>query len=1184
MPFVISVGPFDLERPIGKGGMGEVWWAIHRQQRLSVAVKLLTSAAAQKPRFRAAFRNEVRAVAGLDHPHIVRVFDYGEVDAAAAEASQGQLRAGTPYLAMELVADGTLMKLRGRVKWHELREVLRGLLDALAHAHARGVVHRDIKPGNVLLGRRDPNFRRGLQIKLTDFGLAHAVDADEPIQEGSYDKMSGTPHYMAPEQFRGLWRDYGPWTDLYALGCLVWAVLHGEPLYGKGLRTPARALAHLTEPVPELTTDVELPEGFEAWLRSLLAKDPANRFQRAADAAWGLMQLDDSGLIESAPALPAPGEDFDSMPTLVGSAFHAAVTGWVSEEQTTRIFSQTDLPQIEHTAEGQRIVRPSAPPVPASWRRRIPPRPSMKLVGAGLGLYGLRDIPLVGREQERNALWSALRRTDRSRRPEVVLLRGPSGCGKSRLARWVTARSHEVGAATVLRATHAAIPGSATGLGAMLSRHLGCVGLDREGSLQRVERVLRRQGVDDDNEWLALTEWMAPASAADIEGGARTIRFASAEERYIALFRELTRLAQDRAVVLWLDDVQWGLDALQLTLWLLEQPQPLRVLVVLTTMEEALAGAAVQQSLVDAIAGHERATELAIGPLDPEHRPVLVQQLLGLEGALARQVEARTAGNPLFAVQLVGDWVERGLLEPGEHGFRLVGKGLPPLPDDIHEVWAHRVAAVLEGRSKPEERALEVAAVLGGTIDPDEWMAISNTAGGDASPQLLDALLTHHLAEPEADGWRFVHGMVRESVERRAREQGRLRTLHRLCANHLERQGGPGRRERLGRHLVAAGDHEAALQPLFEGARERVASGDYSVSESLLGERERALTALGLGHDDERWAEGWLLRYQIAARRVRYDEAGTWLERADEAAREHQLEDLSAQVAMWRGHLARLYGEPGRSADLLAQAVPRVANLGDVALRARARNELGEACAEAGRLADARRWTELARRDHESLGDEVGVGHSVRNLGEIVKVEGDHREAARLMWQAEAIFAEHGDRWARASTLNSLGDVNRYLGDFAEAERLYRLSGELFRAVGSGSAIYPEYNMALAMLERGRIPDARAVFSRVLGVFEQQGRVTATADCHLGLAGCAAAVADWERWQLHVGKALSMSDGTGSADEDTARLAEVVAGMTAAAGKGPLATAVYQHALENWRALGRDEEATRVLGVLAELG
>ncbi|MCP4806820.1 MAG: serine/threonine protein kinase [Proteobacteria bacterium] len=204
-----SVRPVHPHRP---RGVGEVWLASHvdgSPEDPPVAIKVLTDHAARDPEYVRAFKREVELASRLDHPHILLVHDFGEIPSEAEQRSHGGLKAGSPWLAMELAEGGHVGERIGALSWRELRWILQCVLDALAHAHARGVVHRDIKPENVLLGETG--------VKVSDFGLAHA---------GGHvlHHHAGTPHYMAPEQIEGRWRDWGPWTDLYAVGCLGWTL------------------------------------------------------------------------------------------------------------------------------------------------------------------------------------------------------------------------------------------------------------------------------------------------------------------------------------------------------------------------------------------------------------------------------------------------------------------------------------------------------------------------------------------------------------------------------------------------------------------------------------------------------------------------------------------------------------------------------------------------------------------------------------------------------------------------------------------------------------------------------------------------------------------------------------------------------------------------------------------------
>src|SRR5690606_28508446 len=163
----LVLGAFELTAPLRSGGMAEVWRGVHRIEGAPVAIKLVTEQRARTRQLREALQNEVRAMARLEHPSIVRVHDYGEVPPDVAAAAGGRLAPASPYLVMELAEGGTLGPQHVK-SWAELLAVLSDVLSALAHAHARGVVHRDIKPSNVLVASDT--------FKLSDFGIAHALN------------------------------------------------------------------------------------------------------------------------------------------------------------------------------------------------------------------------------------------------------------------------------------------------------------------------------------------------------------------------------------------------------------------------------------------------------------------------------------------------------------------------------------------------------------------------------------------------------------------------------------------------------------------------------------------------------------------------------------------------------------------------------------------------------------------------------------------------------------------------------------------------------------------------------------------------------------------------------------------------------------------------------------------------
>jgi tetratricopeptide (TPR) repeat protein len=274
----VPAGPFDLVAPLGAGAMGVVWRARHHRYGVEVAVKVLTARGAAQSQV-ALFEAEIRAAAGLFHPNLVRPLDAGRVDLAAEVASRGALRSGTPWFAMELVAGRPLTDHCGKLAWPAAGEVLSDLLAALGHAHARGVLHLDVKPPNVLVaedgGRGRPT--------LTDFGLAGL----RHLQRG---KVAGSPWYMAPEQFDGDSAGLGPWTDLYGLGCMAVELVRGRPPFDFADPRLVRD-AHRGARPPDVEGTAPVPAGFDRWVGRLLAKDPGGRFATAAEAAAGLRSL-----------------------------------------------------------------------------------------------------------------------------------------------------------------------------------------------------------------------------------------------------------------------------------------------------------------------------------------------------------------------------------------------------------------------------------------------------------------------------------------------------------------------------------------------------------------------------------------------------------------------------------------------------------------------------------------------------------------------------------------------------------------------------------------------------------------------------------------------------------------------------------------------------------------------------
>ncbi|MDC0666196.1 serine/threonine-protein kinase [Nannocystis radixulma] len=272
----------DPSGPVARGGTAEIWSGRTRTGT-RVAVKALGAAASGDPSVRAELAREAAALTSLDHPGVVRLVEHAALSPALARSTGGRLRAATPYLAIEWLGGGDLQSWCGWLSWPEVHALLEDLLAALAHVHARGLVHRDIKPANVLLRGREP----GDGVVLADFQLACPFVQAPPLLVHA--DMSGTPAYMAPEQLAGHACAVGPWTDLYALGCLAWCLVTGVPPYG--VAPDAARRGHTGGALPRLRPRMAVPDGLSSWLARLLQRELPARYASADEALHGLGEL-----------------------------------------------------------------------------------------------------------------------------------------------------------------------------------------------------------------------------------------------------------------------------------------------------------------------------------------------------------------------------------------------------------------------------------------------------------------------------------------------------------------------------------------------------------------------------------------------------------------------------------------------------------------------------------------------------------------------------------------------------------------------------------------------------------------------------------------------------------------------------------------------------------------------------
>ena len=274
----LLAGRYEITAPIAVGGMGEVWRARDRVLDRIVAAKVLKSEYMSDPSFLARFRNEARHTAALSHQNIASVYDYGET---MDDTGTQQLA----FLVMEFVEGHPLVTIlhdEHRLPPDWTLHVLAQSAEGLSAAHRAGVVHRDIKPGNLMV-------RPDGVVKLTDFGIAQARDAAPLTRTGM---VVGTAQYLSPEQAQGL--EVTAASDVYSLGVVAYECLSGERPFD-GASQVAIALAHINRPPPPLPADV--PPAVRLLVERALAKDPADRFPDGGAFAEAIRRVASGGAL-----------------------------------------------------------------------------------------------------------------------------------------------------------------------------------------------------------------------------------------------------------------------------------------------------------------------------------------------------------------------------------------------------------------------------------------------------------------------------------------------------------------------------------------------------------------------------------------------------------------------------------------------------------------------------------------------------------------------------------------------------------------------------------------------------------------------------------------------------------------------------------------------------------------------
>jgi WD40 repeat protein len=269
-PGAAPIPGYEILRVLGRGGMGVVYQARHLKLNRLVALKMIRAGGHAGPEQLARFRTEAEAIAHLQHPNIVQIYEVGEHD-------------GQPFFSLEFCPGGSLAReLAGTpVLPREAAALMERLTRAMAAVHAKGVIHRDLKPANVLLAEDGTP-------KITDFGLAKRLEAAGQTASGD---VLGTPSYMAPEQARGKAKAVGPAADVYALGAILYELLTGRPPFKAATALDTLLQVVGDEPVPVRQLQPKVPKDLETICHRCLQKEPAKRYAGAGALAEDLRRF-----------------------------------------------------------------------------------------------------------------------------------------------------------------------------------------------------------------------------------------------------------------------------------------------------------------------------------------------------------------------------------------------------------------------------------------------------------------------------------------------------------------------------------------------------------------------------------------------------------------------------------------------------------------------------------------------------------------------------------------------------------------------------------------------------------------------------------------------------------------------------------------------------------------------------
>lgn len=975
-------GRFVILEKIGEGGMGAVYRALQTSLDREVALKVLHSNVAFTARARRRFGREARAVARLNHPHIAAVFDFGTDD------DEQSL-----WLAMELVTGSPMTTLkRADLDLLRLLSITDQILSALAAAHARAIIHRDMKPSNVLLTADDSGREI---IKLVDFGLAATQEGELSLEnapggldvadaDASSRVIMGTPRYMAPEIFRR--KPVDPRVDLYALGVILFEILAGRPPYpGDDPRLVMKG--HLKEPIPRLVPreNVEVPTELERIIYRLLAKDPEDRYQTAID-----VREDVQAIIGN----------YSVVPWMQGPSM-----GDISQFARGNVSGAGFLSRF-----GGQTIPPAA------------------MLGTSRPNLGTALAPLVGRNAERRMIEERIRQCVGQGVSSLVTIEGESGIGKSRLAQWIQVRVDESGVMRSVVGTHVNNGGGFDGMRSILDQLLGTNEVAYEDVPFVLESRLKRWDFASD-EIETAAQLMQPGGDAVLfaASGSMNDKVSQQERVFAVVERILRRATQERPLLIILENLHFAGDTTfafleHLAVGLHLNPAP--ILVVATINNDVL-GAVTE--LREALARLGKfGTDLVrvtLGILTEDEATQLVQKILPLEETLSRKIARRAGGNPLHITQILKylQESEKLFFSSGRWQLQEHVELEREVPQELGDLMRYRVERLAARHSDPVrlKLLLERCAILGVGFDYRMLHNFAHRCGELKLIANLDADLEYLVREgvfkevghSGEDLMEFNHTMLRDVLLQDTEGKRSQRNLHIQAAetkisfygNRASQHG-----LEIAEHYRRARDSRGVYAFTVKAARAAMASSDLETAIRLY--RDAMLLAEKDEHVDEGFGENGL----------------------NEVSEVMRSEQVMVEVA----HIELRINEYEKAREhyrsLLRSPVSENS--------AWARWGLGEISLRQGDLDEAYGWFEACRRESSQIEGPVRQkieASALYGLGSVHFLRGELRQAEETLLRALEFAQREQHRQIEGDILRTLADVEWTLGD-PEKSEVYR--------------------------------------------------------------------------------------------------------------------------------------------------